>query len=127
MPENDGLPPYIIPGSSWETEWRESNPQGWTRLIDPFESAERGDLLTLEYILKVQPSAISKTDTNGWQALHYACRAGQLDVVKYLVEQGADIHEAAGDRTPLDIADEYLGEDNAVSTYLRGKGPGEEL
>lgn len=23
------LPPYIIPGSVWESEWRDENPDGW--------------------------------------------------------------------------------------------------
>jgi hypothetical protein len=24
-----GLPPYIIPGSKWEEDWRKDNPKGW--------------------------------------------------------------------------------------------------
>lgn len=23
------LPPYLIPGSKWESEWKQANPQGW--------------------------------------------------------------------------------------------------
>jgi hypothetical protein len=24
-----GIPSYIIPGSTWETEWKRNNPKGW--------------------------------------------------------------------------------------------------
>jgi hypothetical protein len=27
-----GLPPYLIPGSKWEDEWRKNNPKGWSKV-----------------------------------------------------------------------------------------------
>jgi len=34
---------------------------------------------------------VGEKDSNGWTPLHHALRNGQLEVVKWLKEQGADI------------------------------------
>ena len=31
-----GLPPYLIPGSKWEGEWRKNNPKGWSKVSTLF-------------------------------------------------------------------------------------------
>lgn len=38
---------------------------------------------------------MGEKDSNGWTPLHHALRNGQLEVVKWLKEQGADICEKA--------------------------------
>jgi prolyl 4-hydroxylase len=30
----NGAPPYIVPGSIWEKEWKQDNPNGWP-LVSP--------------------------------------------------------------------------------------------
>ena len=45
---------------------------------------------------------------SGVTVLHSAASKGELEVVKWLVERGADIEARDGrERTPLDIAKEY--------------------
>jgi len=118
------LPPYIIPGSSWEPEWRDLNPDGWRLLKDPWHLAERGDLNTLEYLATMDPSQLHKANGDGFSPLFFACREGHLDVVRYLIEEGGvNVNAVAvGGATPLRIADNKLGKGHAVSEYLRSKG-----
>ena len=51
--------------------------------------------------------------------MHEAVRAGHLDVVKYLVENGVDINAlTSGDQSPLTIANGSLGPKHKVTKYL---------
>lgn len=44
-------------------------------------------------------------DSNGWTALHFACKYGDFELVKILVDSGADvIKHTNSDETPLTIA-----------------------
>ena len=54
---------------------------------------------------------------HGWTPLHYAARAGQLDVVTLLVESGASAtHESKDNKTALTLA---AGNNHAdVLSYL---------
>lgn len=66
---------------------------------------------------------INSADANGWQSLHEAVRANQFDVVKYLVDMGADIGaQTSGNDTPLSLARKYLDSDSSIIGYLVGIG-----
>ncbi|KAI4838317.1 acyl-CoA-binding protein [Plasmodium brasilianum] len=71
--------------------------------------------------LKNHPSLINKKNTSGLTALHYACDRGYLDIVKFLVDQGADIHaeDSFGD-TALHIA--AYSEKREIIEYLISAG-----
>lgn len=125
------LPPYIVPGSSWEPEWREANPDGWTLLKNPWALAERGDLRTLEYVASINPALMHKLNGEGWPPLFFACKEGHLDVIRFLVEtHGVDVNVVAIDEkqkkrsllSALAIANEKLGERSPASSYLISKG-----
>ena len=47
---------------------------------------------TVEYLLSNDMSLLHLKDLEGNTALHIASREGRLDVVRYLVEQGADVN-----------------------------------
>lgn len=64
---------------------------------------------------------LKATDNFLWTALHHACHCGQLDVVKLLVENGAEIDaQAINGGTPLMRAVESSRE--AIVSYLISKG-----
>lgn len=87
------------------------------------EPAGRGDLATVKEIIK-NGGKVDKKDIAGQTPLMYAAEAGGLEMVKYLVEMGADVDAASGIKgrgTPLIYAAstnqievvKYLLENNA--------------
>ena len=51
----------------------------------------RGDLLGVQRLLE-SGIGINTTDYNGRTALHIACEWGKLEMVNYLIAEGADVH-----------------------------------
>ena len=120
----NGLPPYIIPGSTFDTEWRRDHPQGWDLLSNVRKLIAAGDVRTLEYLAQVAPDELDKPDPNGWKPLHEAVRINMLEVTQFLVENGADPTESTHPHlengwTPLKIAVSNHGENSPIATYLR--------
>ena len=58
---------------------------------DIHSAAETGDLDSVKVLLQQDPSRITAVDGGGYTPLHKASYAGQADVVRYLVELGADL------------------------------------
>lgn len=83
-------------------------------------AAGQGKLEMVERLLKENSvDLINSVDSNDWQALHEAVRGNQYDVVKYLVEMGADIgSKVAGGNTALSLARKYLDSENPIIEYL---------
>ena len=76
--------------------------------IDRFiTAAEYGDDEFLATLLVGCPTLLSAKDENGWTALHRASRAGETDVVRYLLASGANpnVRDRKGN-TPLHDAAE---------------------
>jgi prolyl 4-hydroxylase len=131
--DND-LPPYIIEGSPEESNWRWSNPNGWkmqtpsAAQVDTPEghiAALSGDTERLASIAKKDARLLHHKDRNGWQPIHEAARAGHMEAVAFLVQEGADMnartHNGKGN-TPLNIAIGHLSEKHPVSQYLISLG-----
>lgn len=92
-------------------------------LGDPNDAAVNGDLTTLKKIAEKQWSLLFQTDSNLWQPIHEAARAGHFHVVKYLVQEGADINALDLEKeTPLDIAIAFNGPDDPIVQKLRSLG-----
>jgi prolyl 4-hydroxylase len=120
-------PPYLIPGSYWENDWKQSNPTGWNLLSDARALVQRGDLDTLRYLGELSPSKLHEGDSNAdWQPIHEAARQGFVDIVKFLVlEQGAAVNalsRADGGLTPLAVARKYVGVQHPVCQFLESVG-----
>lgn len=67
------------------------------------EPAGRGDLAAVKEIITAG-GKIDKKDIAGQTPLMYAAEAGGIEMVKYLVENGADVNAASGNKgrgTPL--------------------------
>lgn len=129
--DHNGLPPYIIPGTPEETNWRRSHPTGHKQNVDTFTTgstpvhfaAQKGDLSTLKKHISKSKESVHVKDKNGWTPLHEASRGGHLDVVKYLVENGADANELTGvGETALWWARHELGDGHPVVTFLEDMG-----
>ena len=92
-------------------------------LGDPSDAAVHGDLSTLKKIAEKQWSLLFQTDAHLWQPIHEAARAGHFHVVKYLVQEGADINALDHEKeTPLDIAITFNGPDHSIVQKLKALG-----
>lgn len=121
-----GLPPYIIPDSPWEGEWRTSHPEGWTLLHDDLAlGVLNNDLRVVDNLYIKDNERIHQVDKNGWSPLHEAARAGHVEMVKYLYERDVDINLKTGHgigQSALDLALEHHGEDSEIYQFLFGVG-----
>lgn len=78
-------------------------------------AAQNGDLQRVKKLLN-QGTSVDKRDNAGYTALHYAARAGYVDVCKFLLSNGADINAAtrSGQATALHRA-AYAGQYRVIS------------
>eukprot|EP00934_Nitzschia_sp_Nitz4_P001932 Nitzschia sp. Nitz4//scaffold3_size479765//398844//399468//NITZ4_000171-RA/size479765-exonerate_protein2genome-gene-1.375-mRNA-1//-1//CDS//3329550971//1932//frame0 len=134
-PELD-LPPYLIPGSPWEKDWKQNNPDGWRGVrmfcllfipcqsyMDGRQAARKGDVGALKRIAKVDPESLLVADQNGWTPLHEAIRVGIRESVNIILLAGHGVDVPTNDgETPLDIAKKYLGSDHKVTKFLIAVG-----
>lgn len=76
------------------------------------EAAKSGNAVDARCIAQAHTELLNRKDSLGATALHHAAFAGHRDVVRVLVEQGADINAPDGEfgATPAGWAIEYLRE-----------------
>lgn len=68
-------------------------------------------------------SFLQLKDENGWEAIHYAARAGNKKVIELLLNYNVNINNLADDgRSALAIARVFLTEDHEVINYLLENG-----
>lgn len=132
------MPIYILRGSPEEKKWlREHPPQRNVGQIKespaaaaaPLEAvahaAATGDVKGIAYYVANHKDAIHKKDSNGWQPIHEAARAGQLEAVKALVDNGANINEITNfgkGSSVLQLVLELHGANHPLFDYLEGLG-----
>lgn len=66
--------------------------------------AARGALDAIQELAETNPAVLHQRDANHWQPIHEAARAGQTQVIEYLVQKGVDLNTRTNDGnggTPL--------------------------
>lgn len=87
---------------------------------DALHSAtDRGDLVGITRILQASPDCVDARNARGRTSLHVAAQFGRNDIVKHLLQYGADMNARSGWKyTPLIFAAEGL-HSNVVVTLVR--------
>lgn len=130
--DNEGLPAYVIKGTPEEAHWRATHPNGQRSQKKVFTTgstpahlaAQGGDLDKLKKELETKKELVTAKDSNGWQPLHEGARGGHLEVVRYLVDNGADINAKTGadGGTALYYAKKKFDEEHPVVAFLESLG-----
>ncbi|HUV29656.1 MAG TPA: ankyrin repeat domain-containing protein [Acidobacteriota bacterium] len=88
--------------------------------VDIFTAAEQGDFEVVKKLVQENPQLVTATDDQGYSPLHKAAYNNHLNVVEYLISQGADVNSASGSgSTPLHGA-AYYGHPEIVRVLLDG-------
>jgi len=131
--DHNGLPPYIIPGTPEESHWREQHPGGiptgkasavTAGSTGAHLAAQAGDLEALQSEVGKKKESVHVKDANGWTPLHEGARSGHLEVVRYLIDSGADANATTGSQghTALYWAKKELGADHPIVALLESLG-----
>eukprot|EP01031_Cornospumella_fuschlensis_P036998 gene36998-44888_t len=84
------------------------------------QAVSDGDLSTVKYLLLAQPELLSFSDENNWTVLHEAIRSGSEPMVRFLLEQGADVRAKVSEGVDaLELADTLLPSDHPVVELLK--------
>jgi prolyl 4-hydroxylase len=132
----DGLPSYITAGSVEAERWYKGHPNaikhkkeedtsGTVGSSPAHKAAQEGDADTLGKVIDKLGHLLNSKDANGWTPLHEGARGGHVEVVKLLVEKGANINERTNEgkgETPLYWSIVENGEDHPVSQFLMELG-----
>ena len=129
------LPPYVLPGSLEEQNWRRSNPNGHkimndrgftTGSTDAHHFASKGDLEGLKAALDKNAILINARDKNGWTPLHEAVRYGDAELVQFLLDRGAELNSRIGENqsggSTLNLAKKFHKDGHPVIALLEERG-----
>jgi ankyrin repeat protein len=94
-------------------------PKSWRR--EPRREERKGNHVNadeLGVMIDKLSHLLNSKDANGWTPLHDGARAGHVEVVKLLIDKGANINERTNEgkgETPLHWSIVEHGEDHPVS------------
>lgn len=136
--DDEDMPIYVLRGSPEEERWmqhhpskrqhvrvRESPAAAATPLQQIAQAAATGDVDTITQFASTEKHLLHQTDKNGWMPIHEAARGGHVDVLKLLVEHGADINSRTNSgtgSTPMNLAIESHGLEHEIVEYFSSLG-----
>merc|ERR1712176_1168389 len=130
----DGLPFYIRDDSTEANRWRARHPNNkksakresfTTGSTAAHHFAQEGDVKQLTEVVDKLGHLVNAKDSNGWTPLHEGARGGHEEVVKLLIEKGADVNErtnGSNGKTPLYIAMEENDDESPIIALLESFG-----
>ena len=75
--------------------------------LDLFEACAAGEIERVERLVDERDTAINDWSGDGWTPLHLAAASNNLDAIKSLIAQGADVSAANGEgKSALSLAQE---------------------
>jgi prolyl 4-hydroxylase len=131
--ENE-LPPYIVEGSEQGRRWKQIHPGGYkqpereqftTGSTVAHKLAREGTIDGLRDQIVAKRDLVNTKDENGWTPLHEGIAGGHYDVVKLLVDHGADYNSHTHNEnggTALWWARQELDEDHPIIEFLESLG-----
>ena len=81
-----------------------------------FNSIEWGDLDLVKSLLEEEPDLLNVRAANDWTPVMFAVRYGWLEMTKFLIEEGCDLHNEKGNYEILHTA--CIGQNEKVIRYL---------
>ncbi|UCE40399.1 MAG: ankyrin repeat domain-containing protein [Candidatus Aminicenantes bacterium] len=85
---------------------------------DIYIASYRGDLETVKRWIEENPELVNSRNSNGRFPLEMAAQTGQIEIVKYLLEKGADVNLNRGGATALHMAALYGGKTELITLLL---------
>mgnify|MGYP003148761905 FL=1 len=84
-------------------------------------AVESGDVETIEELLEDEETKINERDERGWMPIHYAVDYDELDIVKLLLTNGANVNGGTLDElNPMEIAKDNNNAE--LQEYLKSAG-----
>jgi ankyrin repeat protein len=89
--------------------------------------ARDANLKELRRVVEVNDEVVNAQDKNGWTPLHEAVRSKDIEIIRFLLENGADVNlrtiEKDGEGgDALYLALKYVDEDDPIMTLLHSYG-----
>lgn len=90
---------------------------------DPVVAARTGNLAAIKSLVSADPGLVNELDQQGQSLLHYAASYRHVEVVRYLLEQGADPNMPNADgETPIYYAEESPGTEEVIEVLIEYGG-----
>jgi ankyrin repeat protein len=86
------------------------------------DAVTNNDVSALKKIAEIDKDLLFEPDENDWQPIHVAARDGFINVIEYLLQEGADINALCTYGTPLDVAIDHNDDRHPVIQKLRDLG-----
>lgn len=68
------------------------------QMLNVFETAEKGSIKLMKQFQKIDPDLINAKDADGYTPLHRACYQNQIQMVKWLIMNGANVLALTNDQ-----------------------------
>jgi len=85
---------------------------------DIFAASYNGDFETVKRLIAADPKLVNAKNSNGRFSLEMAAQTGQVEIVRFLLEKGAEVNMNRGGATALHMAALYGGKTELITLLL---------